>query len=419
VFSAIAAFPLFATLPLSGITASQPQGAFANIYEQSGALLAITNSLGMTPLSRNIIGIALGILMLLVMYIFIKNMFGITAAATCGTLLLGFDFMRYVQSNVAMADIYAVTFILLAYFFMYRYVTVDVDAPIKKGILPLALSGFFFGLSLAAMWVTVFAVIGLKLIMIIKLAGVAKHYRLNKKRGYGAYLVKTDLLLLLFFGIVPAILICLSYISYGIEQGMTLQGGMLTSGEYYRSIISNLTAVFSYHYTPDAAQLTPGAAQQFSSVWWQWILNSRPVLFFDYVFGATRTTVASFGNPVVWWGGIAAMLVMAVRVFSHRDNRALMILIGYLASVLPWVLATRPAFIYQYFPATLFIVLALAHIFSTILDLKRERCNAAVYSFTIATGLVFALFYPAMTGIYMSSWYFGNLLRWIPGLWPF
>jgi len=132
----------------------------------------------------------------------------------------------------------------------------------------------------------------------------------------------------------------------------------------------------------------------------------------------TRATFGAFGNPVVWWGGLVAILIMATRVFTHRDSKALFILIGYLSQLLPWVAVTRIVFIYHYFPSTLFLVLALAHIFNLVVEHRKNSGNKMIYAYTATAGAVFAMFFPSMSGMYMPHWYYSSFVRWF-GTWPF
>ena len=182
---------------------------------------------GMTPFGWRFIGAVFGVVMLIVMYIFLKNMFGKTLVAVCGTLLFGFDFMRFVQTRIATIDTYGVIFILLSFFFMYRHITTDPDAPFKRSLAPLALSGVSFGLGCASKWIVPYAGVGLAIIYAIRLVMLAKHYNENEKTGFGLYLIKTLLFSALFFIVTPLIIYCLSYIPYGLARNMTIRDGML------------------------------------------------------------------------------------------------------------------------------------------------------------------------------------------------
>jgi len=367
---------------------------------------------GMSPLGWRLVGAIFGAIMVPVMYIFIKNMFGKTIVAACGALLLGFDFMRFVQTRIATIDAFTVLFILLAFFFMYRHITTDPDAPFRKSLTPLALSGLFFGLSFASKWTGFYAGAGLLIIYVIRLCQLRLHYRSSEKKGFGLYLTKTLLFSMLFFVIIPVTIYYLSYIPYGLAVGMDIRSGMLWNPWFFQIVWQNQISMFSYH-----SGLV--ATHPFSSTWWQWIFNVRPIL---YVNGAgpdgTRATFGAFGNPVVWWGGFVAMIIMAVRIFADRDGKALFILIGYLAQLLPWVAVTRIVFAYHYFPSTLFLVLALAYIFNLIIEHRKRAGYKVVFAYTAVTGLVFAMFFPSLSGMYMPHWYYSTFIRWF-GTWPF
>ena len=367
--------------------------------------------LGMTPFGWRFAGAVFGVLMLIVMYIFLKNVFGKTAISVCGTLLFGFDFMRFVQTRIATIDTYGVFFILLAYYFMCRYITTDADAPFRTSVAPLMLSGLFFGIGCASKWIVIYAGIGLAVIYVIRLIQLSMHYNDNERPGFSLYLIKTLLFSVLFFMIIPAVVYCLSYIPIGLAKGMTVGGGMLWDREYYKAIWDNQVLMFTYH-----SGLV--ADHPYGSQWWQWILDARPIMYVNLTGGGMRSSFSAFGNPVVWWGGFMAMIGMAVRAVKYRDGKALFILIGYLSQLLPWVAITRVVFIYHYFPSTLFLVLALAHVFNTIHESARGYYRQAIYGYTASTGVVFAMFYPALTGITVPASYFRNLLRWIPHMWP-
>ena len=188
---------------------------------------------GMTPFGWRFMGTLFGILMLPLLYVFLKNMFGKTIIASCGTILFAADFMHFVQTRIATIDTYGVFFILLMYFFMYRYMTQDYESPLKKTLLPLALSGLAFGLGCASKWTCVYAGAGLAVLLFLHLFLRGKHsVRENGERQPLSFVVRTLLFSLVFFVIVPAVIYCLSYIPYGLARGMTVGSGMLWNGDF-------------------------------------------------------------------------------------------------------------------------------------------------------------------------------------------
>lgn len=369
---------------------------------------------GMTPFGWRFMGTLFGVIMLLFFYVFIKNMFGKTLIAACGTILFAFDFMHYVQTRIATIDTYGVFFVILMYFFMYRYMTTDYEKPFRKTALPLALCGISFGLGAASKWTAIYAGAGLLVLYVIHLIMRGRYYA-SQNRGdeFVGYLIKTLLFSVLFFIVVPAAIYYLSYIPYGLAKDMTIKDGMLWNREYFDIVWENQKFMFNYH-----SNVT--AEHSYQSRWYQWIINARPILYYRETFAnGTKSAFAAFGNPIVWWGGLFAIFAMFARVKGRRDGRALFIIIGYLSQLVPWFFISRTVFVYHYFPSVIFLVLALCHVLNTIWERQFGRYKQAVLGFTGAAVLLFIAFYPVLSGAAVPTWYTTNFLRWIPSAWPF
>ena len=109
---------------------------------------------GMTPFGWRFSGTLCGVLMLPLLYVLSKKLFGgRTAPAGC-TALMATDFMHFVQTRIATIDVYAVFFILLMYLFMYLFIA-------EGKLWALALSGVSFGLGAASKWTCFYAGAGL------------------------------------------------------------------------------------------------------------------------------------------------------------------------------------------------------------------------------------------------------------------
>ena len=369
---------------------------------------------GMNPFGWRFMGTLFGVLMLPALYILLKQMFGRREVSVCGTLIFAFDFMHYTQTRISTIDTYSVFFTLLMYLYMYRFISEDYDAPLRKSLMPLFLSGLFFGIGVACKWTALWSGAGLLIIYLIHHINVGRRY---VKSGRGGIFVKrlavTIAVSLAFFVVIPAAVYCMSYIPYGLARGMTIQGGMLWNTDYYKLIWENQVLMLSYH-----GKLT--ATHPYQSSWYQWIFNIRPILYFsDTSMGeGMKSAIVAFGNPLVWWGGLAAFFMMVRRTLIRKDGRALIIIIGYLTALLPWVIISRCAFSYHYFTCSLFLCIALSHVFNTILERGRGRSRLAVYGYTAGVLLLFAAFYPVLSGVAVPEWYTGNFLRWLYLSWP-
>ena len=75
----------------------------------------------MCPFGWRIIGTIFGILMIPAMYLFGKRFFNKTYLATICCLFFTFDFMHFAQTRIATIDVYVTLFVILMYYFMYKY----------------------------------------------------------------------------------------------------------------------------------------------------------------------------------------------------------------------------------------------------------------------------------------------------------
>ena len=355
---------------------------------------------GMTPFGWRCMGALFGVAMLPLMWDLLRRMFRDDRVALCGTALLACDFMHLTQTRIATIDSFATLFILLMYLFLYRYFT-------EGKLRHLAACGVTFGIGAATKWTCLYAGAGLGVLWALHwvFQGVRAH-RDGDGRRYVRRLLGNIGFCLVFFVLVPGMIYYASYYPYGAARG--LHGpGMYFTREYAAIVLENQRFMFTYH-----AGLV--ATHPYSSRWWQWLLDLRPILYYLSYGDGTVSTIGAFVNPLLCWGGLLALPVLAYRAVRH-DRTALFILVGYLAQVLPWVFISRLTFEYHYFAATLFLVLALGYVFDR---LRQRGYFGIVYVFTAASGALFALFYPVLTGVTVSRSYAWNVLKWLPD-WPF
>lgn len=364
---------------------------------------------GMVPFGWRFSGTLIGVLMLPALYVFLKRMFGGTAVPGCCTAVFAFDFMHFVQTRIATIDSYAVFFTILMYLFMWLYWQSERHG--RKWRLPLALSGVCFGLGAASKWTCIYAGGGLAVLWLLdRIFRAQAFYAIGEKKKYWSETGKNILWCLLFFVLVPACIYYVSYWPYGTAEGLSAPG-MLFTKDYLNIVLDNQKFMFRYH-----SGVT--ATHPYSSVWWQWILDIRPILYYlQYFEDGTHASFGAWVNPMLCWGGLLAMLSMAYLALFKKDKTALFILVGYLAQLLPWVLVTRVVFEYHYFPSTVFLLLALGYVFrSTELHLPRWR--HILLSFTGGSLLLFLVFYPALSGVPIPVWYGRSFLKWMAS-WPF
>ena len=361
---------------------------------------------GMTPFGWRFMGTLFGVLMLPFLYLLFKRMCGYTAVAGAGTTVFAFDFMHFVQTRIATIDTYGVFFILLMYLCMFLWLTEPPERK-RRRLLWLALCGISFGLGAASKWVCIYAGAGLAVIWLVYWV---RRFQRERKAARDPFLLNVGWCLV-FFVLVPCAIYYASYWSYAPSQGITGPFRLFNKG-YFDLVIDNQVYMWNYH-----SDLV--ATHPYASKWYQWLVDARPILYLlDYLPDGRTVSFAAFNNPLVAWGGLAAMAGVGWCAVRDRDMTAWFILIGYLANLLPWMLVSRLTFAYHYFPCTLFLVLAIGYVFA---DLRRRDIHwrAAVGGFTAGTVALFVIFYPVLAGIPRTAAYSRVFLKWFTDTWPF
>ena len=365
---------------------------------------------GMVPFGWRFMGTLLGVLMLPAIYFFLKKMFGGSLVPPVGTAVMASDFMHFVQTRIATIDSYVVFFIILMYLFFWLYWRSDRDDR-RSWLPPLALSGLCFGLGAASKWTGIYAGAGLAVLWLIDRIRRARTLcAAGEKRRALAEAAENVLWCLLLFVAVPAVIYYVSYWPYGTAAGLS-GPRMLFSREYFDIVVDNQKYMFNYHRGVTSTH-------PYSSLWWQWVLDIRPILYYlEYFDNGTHSSFGAWVNPLLCWGGLLAMLCMLYQAAVCRDRTALFILVGYLAQLLPWVFVSRVVFEYHYFPSTVFLLLALCHVLHSI-ELRHPRPRGVILSVPAVSILLFAVFYPALSGLPISRAYGTYFLDWLP-TWPF
>ena len=316
---------------------------------------------GDTPFGWRIMGVIFGALLVPLMYLLGKKLFGSWIGGFSASFLFTFDFMHFTMARIGTTDTYVVFFSLLAQLFFLVYFMNVLKTGWKTSVLPLFLAVVCVALGFSTKWFVLYGALGLlALLFAVRFRDIAKlNGTLSEK--YVAFFNHPFLLLLGFVGIFAAIY----FVTYIPE--MLLGDSPLT-------ILNLQNSMLSFH----AGTVTDSA----SAPWWTWPLMFRldgvnVPRWFDitYLPNSTVSTITAFGNPAVWWVGFAAMIVLALKAFHVEgllsnlwsrlskssvgervsirgkgwDTPAIYIVVVYLFSWLPYVLIGRATYIYHYY----------------------------------------------------------------------
>lgn len=368
---------------------------------------------GLNPFGWRIMGALFGILMLPFLYLMGRSITKDRLLAALSCLLLAFDFMHFTQTRIATIDVFVTFFIILMYYFMYRYCQMSFyDTPLSKTLLPLGFSGIAMGLGVACKWTGIYAGAGLAVLFFSALFRRYQEYRYAKAdscgttdgiphaeiiRRFAPYTRRTILFCIGFFVLLPACIYLLSYLPF-------------RSGDagLFERMLANQQNMLGYHSSLNATHY-------YSSAWYEWPLMIRPIFYYSGIVSDTlRQGISAFGNPLIWWAGIPAFFYTLYLAVRKREGTAAFLCIGYLAQYLPWMLVPRLTFIYHYFPSVPFVVLMLVYCAA---DRKQhmspERFRILIGLYAACVVGLFCLFYPVLSGQTVSLSFVEHVLRWM------
>ena len=360
---------------------------------------------GMNPFGWRIMGVLFGIAMVPVFYLLARQLLGRFRPTVWVSALFCLDFMRYTQSRIATIDVFAVFFVLAAACCMIWFCRRFLATGRRGALLPAALGGVAFGLGCASKWTGLYAGAGLAAIWFFAMAVRWRREKDGPDRGEAARDLRFALIAgFVFYLLVPLAIYLASYLPL-------IFGGSMSWSDLWPAQL----AMFRYH-----SQLT--ATHPFSSAWYTWPLLLRPVWYYmGSLPGAdTVASIAAFGNPVVWWGGLAGILltgIAALRRSSSRRFSALFVLLLYAAVYLPWAAISRACFIYHYFTAMPFALLGLGLAFCRLSDRRPVLARRLGILLLLAAAALFCFFFPALSGLPVSTGWAAAML-WLPG-WGF
>ena len=366
---------------------------------------------GMTPFGWRFAGALTGILMLPAMYLLAKQLTKRRLTAFAAMSLMALDCMHFTQTRIATIDSYPVLFILLAFFFMLRFLQRDLlQTPMRKLLPALGCSGLCMGLAIASKWTGCYAGAGLAVLYFAHCIQTLVKYRkkaLLRVLFLCAWCV-------LFFVFVPALIYVLCYVPYFAYRKFTDLPAFL------KAVVNAQIGMYNYHATPGL-----GMDHPFYSPWYEWLLIQRP-MYYSMAYRVPEGwsyAIFCFGNPAVWLPGLAASLYVLGRCcwshvyrlegrtgglhLRHRNGSLArsFVAIGFLAQLLPWVLVPRGTYIYHYFASVPFLILSLALLAEDAMGRFPKAAKACLWALLAAALICFIGFYPYASGALTPTWW--------------
>jgi dolichyl-phosphate-mannose-protein mannosyltransferase len=369
---------------------------------------------GDVPFGWRIMGVVFATLMIPLMYLLGKKLFGTWIGSFSATFLLTFDFMHFTMARMGTADTYVVFFSMLSQFFFLIYFMNVIKEGWKTSVLPLFVAVVFFALGFSTKWVVLYGAVGmLALLAAIRLRAVLK-LKGGLSAKYVAFFEHPFLLILGFVGVVAVIY----FITYIPD---------MLAGDSIIDIFNLQFSMFSFHSGSSVVQ----AQTLWDNAWWSWPLILKP-LWLAVSYGLPNglvSTIMLLGNPAVWWVGFACVILLLVRLVpvdelrfwlrgklakneqvteadatsvgnkkSRRwDLAAVFIVVIFFFQWVPYMFISRITYIYHFYVNVPILCLASAYFLNRIWGKKYGKLATVAYLAIVVA--VFALFYAVISGM--------------------
>ncbi|MBN1244926.1 glycosyltransferase family 39 protein [Candidatus Bathyarchaeota archaeon] len=362
---------------------------------------------GYNPFGWRIMGVIFATLMIPLIYILGKKLFGTWIGGFASAFLLAFDFMHFTMARMATVDTYVVFFSLASQLFFLIYLKGVLKNGWKAPVQPLFLAFLFFALGFSTKWVVLYGFAAqLAILVALRLREVAKVKKglLDKINAFSDH----PYAVIIGFSLVAVIVYFLTYIPD------------MLAGRTMVEVVGLQGSMYGYHSTLNATHA-------FSSPWWSWPFMLKPLwLFVSYLPSNAKSTIVLLGNPAVWWVGFACTITLTVKLvqtvitavkrLDHKiDFPAIFIAIFFFFQWVPYMLISRVIFIYHFYVNVPFLCLAAAYFISKYWSSKWVKVAAIAYF--AGTVALFGLFYAVISGMPASDLWIDSL-KWF-GSWVF
>ena len=277
------------------------------------------------------------------------------AATLAYGVLLATGFILFVQSRIAMLDIFMAAFVMIALWLFAAACTARTTARARRN---LALAGIAIGCALASKWNTIplAPVFGLAFLGIRwRAVGTARLLSDNKAPPVrGVSLVEAAL----WLGLVPVLVYAVTFWPAYVLPKRPFAGlGPIASQEYMLGL-----------------QMSVKAFHPYQTHWSDWVLNTRGIWYAFNSYDGAQRGIMLIGNPLTMWLGLVALTWCAYAAVFLRRADAAAVVILYAASILFWIVAAKPVqFYYHYFLPSCFQLAALALAIDRLRELAADR----------------------------------------------
>ncbi|MFJ2028762.1 dolichyl-phosphate-mannose--protein mannosyltransferase [Streptosporangium sp. NPDC087985] len=381
---------------------------------------------GMNPFGWRSVAALVGVLSILILARVARRMTRSTMLGCLAGLLLSIEGLHLVLSRTALLDIFLMFFVLAG----FACLVVDRDrmrgrlvdwyetSPLNDhgpwlGLRPWRLAaGGCLGAACAVKWSGVFFLVAFAVMSLIWDAGARR--AIGLRRPYRRTAEKDLPTALLAMGLLPALTYTLSWTGwFATATGWGRNWAQATSQGPVFFVFDSIRSWLNYHFQVLDFHTGLATPHHYQSTPWSWPLLLRPVAFFWETpksgcgADSCAQAVLGVGTPVIWYGGLAALIAMIAWYVATRDWRAGAVLLSYAAGWLPWfywaIADNRTMFLFYAIPMVPFMILALTLAAGLVIGPvdappRRRIVGASIVgAFTLLALINFWWLYPVLT----------------------
>jgi dolichyl-phosphate-mannose--protein O-mannosyl transferase len=304
---------------------------------------------GPNPMGWRIMAAIFGVGLVLLLMLIIDHLLGNVWLAVGGGLLLSIDGLAIVLSRTALLDIFLAFLILLAFYCLL-------------GNYPTAMF-VALGAALGVKWSALWFLVGFSTLFLISRLSPDWQTEPSSARFGPLVAVQRP-------KIGPPLFSCFRGIAIsGLGYLLCWTPWILTDTAYGKTPLAKsggsfgqlASDFFEYHLAMLGFNLNLVTEHAYNSPAYQWLLQIRPTYFYYETVADDRVeSVTSLGNPLIWWVGTLALIVMLMMAIRSHNRLAGYSLFGLISGWLPWVLIpdrTKFAFYAIIFEA--FVIMAI------------------------------------------------------------
>lgn len=313
----------------------------------------------------------------------------------CGTLVLViiylFTLQLFHQRKIALIEPEVTLFICLEYYFLYQYILANNALNFKSASRNMLYVGICLGLGLACKWTALFTLIPIGIVILLCIIRKPKLLDLPSLFTYTLSII-----------IIPTLIYILSFVPYSIITQQTSLLNLFINAQKF---------MFWFH----SLGINKTHSMLQGSQWWSWPLIINPMNIYSLNITPHQViSITLMGNPLIWWLGVPAVILIAIYAAKQRNTSYYFILLLILAQLLPFVFISRISYIYYFYSVTPFWILAIAASIRVLLKSSTTKLSILIYIYLAAVVGLFIMFYPVLAGVKVDSNYVLKYLSWYP-----